>query len=76
MTGTGDARAVEAAAARALDLIDDGARIGLGSGRAAAAFVTLLGGRVRAGLRVAGVPTSDGDGAAGPRPRHSPDRAR
>ena len=56
---TGDARAVEAAAARALDLIEDGARVGLGSGRAAAAFVTLLAGRVRAGLRVAGVPTSD-----------------
>lgn len=45
---------------RALDFVPDGATIGLGSGRAAAAFVRLLGERVRAGaLRVRGVPTSD-----------------
>ena len=50
--------AVEAAAARALELIADGTRVGLGSGRAAAAFARLLAGRVRAGLRVAAVPTS------------------
>jgi ribose 5-phosphate isomerase A len=44
---------------RALDLIPDGARIGLGSGHAAQAFVQSLGARVRAGqLRVQGVPTS------------------
>ena len=59
MTGQSDDRAVQAAAARALDLVHDGARLGLGSGRAAAAFVALLGARVREGLRLAGVPTSE-----------------
>jgi len=45
---------------RALELVTDGASIGLGSGRAAWAFVRLLGDRVRAGrLKVRGVPTSD-----------------
>jgi ribose 5-phosphate isomerase A len=53
-----DDPAIQAVADRALDLIADGATIGLGSGRAAAAFVALLARRVRAGLRVAGVPTS------------------
>src|SRR5262249_672543 len=38
----------------------DGGRIGLGSGRAAPAFVKALGARVRAGgLRVQGVPASE-----------------
>jgi ribose 5-phosphate isomerase A len=58
LTGAGDDPAVEAAAARALDLIEDGARVGLGSGRAATAFVRLLARSVGAGLRVAAVPTS------------------
>jgi ribose 5-phosphate isomerase A len=45
---------------RALALVPDGTVIGLGSGRAAWAFVGLLGDQVRAGkLRVRGVPTSD-----------------
>jgi len=45
---------------RALELIPDGATIGLGSGRAAWGFVGLLGAQVRSGrLRVRGVPTSD-----------------
>ena len=43
---------------RALEFIDDGATIGLGSGRAATAFVKLLGARVQAGFRVRAVPTS------------------
>jgi ribose 5-phosphate isomerase A len=43
---------------RALELVPDGASLGLGSGRAASAFIELLGQRVRAGLRVRGVPTS------------------
>jgi ribose 5-phosphate isomerase A len=50
--------AVQAAAARAVELIEDGARVGLGSGRAAASFIAQLGARVRQGLRVVGVPTS------------------
>jgi ribose 5-phosphate isomerase A len=45
-------------AARALEMVQDGAAVGLGSGRAATAFVKALGERVRAGLRVRGVPTS------------------
>jgi ribose 5-phosphate isomerase A len=45
---------------RALNLIPDGATVGLGSGRAAQSFVRALGQRVRAGeLHVRGVPTSD-----------------
>ena len=50
--------AVKAVAARALELITDGMRIGLGSGRAAHAFLKALGARVQQGLRVQGVPTS------------------
>jgi ribose 5-phosphate isomerase A len=45
---------------RALELVLDESRIGLGSGRASRAFVTALGERVRQGrLRVHGVPTSE-----------------
>jgi ribose 5-phosphate isomerase A len=45
---------------RALELIADDSVIGLGSGRAARAFVRALGERVRAGtVRVRGVPTSE-----------------
>jgi ribose 5-phosphate isomerase A len=46
------------AAQQALELVRDGTAIGLGSGRAASAFVRALGERVRAGLNVRGVPTS------------------
>jgi ribose 5-phosphate isomerase A len=42
----------------ALELIADGARVGLGSGRAASLFISYLGIRRREGLRVIGVPTS------------------
>lgn len=49
---------IAAVAARALELIADGARVGLGTGRAASVFIRQLGVRVRGGLRVAGVPTS------------------
>ena len=51
--------AVDAAADAALVLIHPGARVGLGSGRAAAAFIAKLGAQVRHGFLVAGVPTSD-----------------
>jgi len=54
-----DERAVDAVAARAQELIRDGARVGLGTGRAAAAFVAQLGARVRNGLRITGVATSE-----------------
>jgi ribose 5-phosphate isomerase A len=45
---------------RALELVPNGSRLGLGSGRAAQAFVRALGARIRSGgLRVQGVPTSE-----------------
>jgi len=47
------------AAARALTLVRDGMRLGLGTGSTAAHFVSLLGERVRSGLRVVAVPTSE-----------------
>jgi ribose 5-phosphate isomerase A len=50
---------VLAAAEAAAALIDDGARVGLGSGRAAAAFVERLAARARAGLSVECVATSE-----------------
>jgi len=48
-----------AAAEAALALVGDGAVVGLGTGRAASAFIALLGARVREGLAVSGVATSD-----------------
>ena len=47
------------AAARALEDVRDGMRLGLGTGSTAKYFVELLGERVRDGLRVIGVPTSE-----------------
>lgn len=47
------------AAARAVELVADGMRLGLGTGSTAKHFVELLGERVRGGLRVVGVPTSE-----------------
>ena len=46
-------------AERALAEVRDGSLVGLGSGRAATAFVRVLAGRVARGLRVTGVPTSE-----------------
>jgi ribose 5-phosphate isomerase A len=48
-----------AAAARALEFVQPGMRLGLGSGSTAKHFVELLAERVRAGLEVIGVPTSE-----------------
>jgi ribose 5-phosphate isomerase A len=50
---------IDAVAARAIELVTDGARVGLGTGRAAAAFIARLGARVAAGLRVTAVATSE-----------------
>jgi ribose 5-phosphate isomerase A len=47
------------AAARALEEVRDGMKLGLGTGSTAKHFVDLLGERVRAGLKVVGVPTSE-----------------
>ena len=46
------------AAERALDFVEDGQTVGLGTGRAASEFVRALAERVKGGLRVRGVPTS------------------
>jgi ribose 5-phosphate isomerase A len=48
-----------AAAARAIDFVRSGMRLGLGTGSTAQHFVELLGERVRAGLDVIAVPTSE-----------------
>src|SRR5260370_28893181 len=48
-----------AVAAAALAMIPDGCVVGLGTGQAATAFINALGERVKAGLRVRGIPTSD-----------------
>ena len=56
-------RLKEAAAAAALALVEDGMRLGLGTGSTARHFVALLGERVKAGLRVNCVPTSEATAA-------------
>lgn len=48
-----------AAAARAIDFVRPGMRLGLGTGSTAHAFVELLADRVRSGLKVICVPTSE-----------------
>jgi ribose 5-phosphate isomerase A len=52
-----------AAAARALEFVRPGMRLGLGTGSTARHFVELLGERVRAGLAVVGVATSEATAA-------------
>lgn len=47
------------AAARALEDVEGGMKLGLGTGSTARHFVDLLGERVRGGLKVVGVPTSE-----------------
>jgi len=51
-------RAWQAAGRAAAGLVEPGMRVGLGTGRAAAAGIGALGERVRGGLRCTGVPTS------------------
>jgi ribose 5-phosphate isomerase A len=59
MSSPGPLDAKRLAAARALDFIKPGMRLGLGTGSTAAEFVTLLGRRVAEGLSIIGVPTSE-----------------
>lgn len=61
--GPGDP-SVQAVVRVALDLVTNGARVGLGSGRAATLFISELGSRRRQGLQVSGVPTSAATAAA------------
>lgn len=49
----------EMAAARAIEYVTDGMKLGLGSGSTSEIFIKLLGARVAAGLKVIGVPTSE-----------------
>lgn len=53
----------EASAQAALEFVEEGQTLGLGTGRAAEAFVRALGARVRTGLHVRGVPTSEATAA-------------
>jgi ribose 5-phosphate isomerase A len=59
MSASADASIPTGAAEAALDWVVDGMKLGLGTGRAAAAFVNALGARVADGLNVTGVPTSE-----------------
>lgn len=49
----------QVAAARAVELVKDGMNVGLGSGSTSRMFVALLAEKVRNGLRIVGVPTSE-----------------
>ena len=60
MTAPPDANSLKrAAAARALDFVRDGMKLGLGTGSTAEAFLDVLAERVRSGLKVTGTPTSE-----------------
>src|SRR5258708_16282440 len=48
-----------AAAARALDYVEDGMKLGLGTGSTADLFLELLAERIRGGLTIIGTPTSE-----------------
>ena len=55
-----DAAALKrAAAGRALDFVEDGMKLGLGTGSTADLFLELLAERIRAGLKIFGTPTSE-----------------
>ena len=54
---------LENAAARVLELVGDGMRVGLGTGHAAAVFLARLADRIRGGLHVVGVATSEATAA-------------
>ncbi len=58
-----DDQALERLADRALELVAEARVIGLGTGRAASAFVRSLGAQARAGRQVRGVPTSEASAA-------------
>ena len=59
-SGEMDARQLKIEAARAaLDHVEDGMRLGIGTGSTADEFVRLLAARVAAGMKITGVPTSE-----------------
>jgi ribose 5-phosphate isomerase A len=57
--GGADDPAVQAVVKYVLNLVKDGSKVGLGSGRASTVFIQELGKRVKDGLKIVGVPTSD-----------------
>jgi len=59
MTATDAEKLKHAAAARAIEFVRPGMRLGLGTGSTARYFVTLLAEHVRRGLDIVGVPTSE-----------------
>jgi ribose 5-phosphate isomerase A len=59
MTQPGPALLKRAAAAKALEFVEDGMTLGLGTGSTAEAFLDLLAARVRGGLQVTGTATSE-----------------
>jgi DNA-binding transcriptional regulator LsrR (DeoR family) len=59
------------AAARALEYVRPGMRLGLGTGSTAAHFVDLLAEKVKAGLDVVGVPDLGSDAAPGRKTRRA-----
>lgn len=63
MSETSEVTTPTGSAQAALEWVEDGMTLGLGTGRAASAFVEALGARVAEGLSVVGVPTSDATGA-------------
>ncbi len=59
MAEDAEQQALQALALRALEFVPNGGAVGLGSGRAARAFVRALAVRVREGVRIQCVPTSE-----------------
>jgi len=57
MVSTDDAK--ELAAEKSLDFIEDGMVVGLGTGTTATRFIKLLGERVKGGLKIRGIPSSN-----------------
>lgn len=57
-SGGRDDPGVQAAADQAIAMVNDGARIGLGAGRAVGVFIARLGARLGAGLRISAVAAS------------------
>ena len=56
--GSGAPEPRPSVATRAIEFVTDGDVVGLGTGRAATAFVEALGSAVKAGLRIRAIPTS------------------
>ena len=59
-----------AVAAKALDYVVDGMKLGLGSGSTAEIFLEMLAPRIRGGLKLLCVPTSERTADAGPQAGH------